>query len=161
MRDGAAAAPEIGRSLVDVGKIELRFGAYHLLSTSAVTEGDIKGPAGQGPLRFLKIWRGLFYLSMKKETLESKVDAKNGRIPSMDQKAQYAVFTNSALERSEIKEWLVSDMKRALVTVSEVLQSNDALEALTEVYWKRYCKYHESAQAQPELPLKDKEVSDV
>lgn len=84
----------------------------------------------------------------------SKEKAKNQKKEfSADEKLQYAVFQNGNLSRDQIKEWYKKDVAGIYVLIAEVLRSEEALDALVEVAWKRYQKYHAEKTAQPELPL--------
>lgn len=74
----------------------------------------------------------------------------NGGVKS---KVDFAVFTDANISRQEISEWLVRDIKNTYFTLSEVLNSKECIEALTDVFYKRYCDMHAAKAAQPELNL--------
>lgn len=79
-------------------------------------------------------------------------DPLHGR--SVNQKVDYALFTDANLSRDTIKGWLKNDIRGMYLTLAEVLASNDCIEALTEVMYKRYTGIHKAkaeAAAQSEI----------
>lgn len=59
-------------------------------------------------------------------------------VRSLDQKAQEFAITDKQVDRAEFKKYLVNDMRTCVVFMSEVLSIPEAVEALTDVYYKRY-----------------------
>lgn len=111
----------------------------------------------QGPTPTVKVKIMSNYETVKIQKFMTKV--KNGQIRegfqgSVDSKVQYSVFQNAALNRETIKEWLKKDVYGTYLLLAEVLASQECLEAITEVFWKRYQEFHKAKQEQPELPLK-------
>lgn len=84
------------------------------------------------------------------KTVNMQTDAN----ASVDSKLQYAVFNNAELKKDDIKGWLKKDVYGVYLLLSEVLASNEVLDALTEVFWKRYQDFHAQKVNEPELPLK-------
>lgn len=62
---------------------------------------------------------------------------------SVDAKIQYSVFQDGQLSRDTIKGWLSKDIRGVYLLLSELLTSPEALDALTEVFYKRYLSFHE------------------
>lgn len=73
---------------------------------------------------------------------------------TVDSKMQYAVFKDQNLDRETIKNWLIKDIRGTYITMSELLSSRECIEALTDVFYKRYVDFHAKQQANPELDLK-------
>lgn len=73
---------------------------------------------------------------------------------SVDSKIQYAVFQDGKLQRETIKSWLEKDVRGTYLLLSEILSSPPVLDALTEVFYKRYKDFHAQKAQAPELPIK-------
>lgn len=73
---------------------------------------------------------------------------KNG-VHSPEQKLAEMSIKNLEVTRDQLRSWLVDDLKRVHVTVSEILRSPQVIDTLTDIYYKRY----EAMKAQPELQL--------
>lgn len=70
-------------------------------------------------------------------------------------KVDYAVKENANIGKEQIREWLVKDIRGSYLLILEVLNSEESIDALVEIFWKRYRRLHDQKNAQPELPLKD------
>lgn len=68
-------------------------------------------------------------------------------------KVEYAVKENANLGKDQIREWLVKDIRGSYLLILEVLNSEESINALVEIFWKRYKKLHDAKQSQPELPI--------
>lgn len=75
---------------------------------------------------------------------------------TVQEKIDYQVFSNKNLSREQLRAWFVKDIKGVYVLLSELLDTTEAIDALTDVYYKRYKDFHEAQQNQTELPLNDK-----
>lgn len=76
---------------------------------------------------------------------------------SVSSQIDYAVFSNANLTKDQIKGWLQADIRGVYLLLAEMLGSVEVLDALSEVFFKRYVKFHEEkkeAQKQQELDLK-------
>lgn len=73
--------------------------------------------------------------------------AENFREMSVKEKVDYSVFSDAQISRDQIKDWLRKDIQGVYILLSEVLASAEVLEALTEVFWTRYVKFHEEKKA--------------
>lgn len=87
---------------------------------------------------------------------KTKEDSGKGFSPS--EKVDFAVFTNARLERDNIKSWLKKDVHGVYLLLSEILSSNEVLEALTEVFWNRYLAFHEGKKSAPEIDFNGNKV---
>lgn len=75
-------------------------------------------------------------------------------VGSVKAKSDYAVFNNADIPKEQIKEWLVKDIKGVFILLSDLIQTPEAIDALTEVFYKRYCDLHKSS-VQQELNLQE------
>lgn len=73
---------------------------------------------------------------------------------SAKQKVEYAVFQDKSLNRETIKEWLKKDIYGTYLLLSEVLASQECLEALTTVFYARYEAFQKEKAIAREIPLK-------
>lgn len=80
--------------------------------------------------------------------VNNDVNKVDGTIGS---KIQYAVFSDQNLTKAQIKDWLARDMRGVYLLLAELLASVEAQEALAEVFWKRYRKFHDERAANPQL----------
>lgn len=85
---------------------------------------------------------------------EKKV--KEEKVLSIKEKVDYAVFKNAHINRDQIKDWLKRDIQGVYVLLAEMLRSEDAIDALADVYFERYKKFHAEKARQPELELNGK-----
>lgn len=58
-------------------------------------------------------------------------------------KVDYAILNDSNLSKEQVKDGLQKDIESVAVFVSNLLRSKECMDALTEVMWQRYQKYHE------------------
>lgn len=72
---------------------------------------------------------------------------------TVQEKIDYQVFSNQNLSREQLRAWFVKDIKGVYILLSELLNTTEAIDALTDVYYKRYKDFHEAQKNQPELPL--------
>lgn len=88
-----------------------------------------------------------------------KKRTKNGKgnsgpsIESAGEKINAAVLVDADIAKETIREWLVKDMRGSLITLNEVLNSKECIDALLEIFWKRYSDLHKAKVEQPELNL--------
>lgn len=93
----------------------------------------------------------------EKETAKANQGGKkmvSGSVEGIGHKVDYAVRENANLGKETIKEWLVKDIKGVYILLAEIINSKEAVDALVEVFWKRYQDMHAAKNAQPELNLK-------
>lgn len=76
-------------------------------------------------------------------------DPLHGR--SVNQKIDYALFADADITRDRIKGWLKNDLRGVYLVIAEILASNDCVEALTDVMYKRYSDLHKAKAEQTEL----------
>lgn len=69
---------------------------------------------------------------------------------SLDQKIQESVFTDKAIDRDTLKKLLVQDMRSCLVFMNEIMAIPEAVDALVDVYYGRYVKFHEEKNKVPD-----------
>lgn len=62
-------------------------------------------------------------------------------------------FVDGTMTREELAQQLTKECRTAVVFMSEVLSSPACMDALAEVYWKRYVALNEKKALTPELPL--------
>lgn len=67
---------------------------------------------------------------MKKRTFEGQASIK--------QELQEGAFKGTAYSKEDIRKFLVRDIKGVYIVLAEILQSDDAVNALVEVYYRRY-----------------------
>lgn len=87
----------------------------------------------------------------------SKKKKENGKMAegfSTSEKVDFTVFKDGTLSRETIRSWLSTDIRGVYMILAEVLAAEEVLDALTDVFYKRYKKLHEAKMAQTELPLK-------
>jgi len=64
-----------------------------------------------------------------------------------------ALIDSTDFSRDDLKKAIKGDLHMILETVYELIHDPGLNDAVTEVYWKRYCLQKEKAQFEPELPL--------
>lgn len=77
---------------------------------------------------------------------------------SIDQRIQFNVLQNADLSRETIKQWLEKDIKGVYILLADILQSSEIMDAIVNVFYKRYQELHDSAKVSPELFTNGKEV---
>lgn len=63
---------------------------------------------------------------------------------SPDQAIQYAVQKDADLSKEQIREMLYKDLQGVYLVLADVLRSKECVDALTDVYYKRYTELHMS-----------------
>lgn len=79
--------------------------------------------------------------------------SKGQNVNGVKAKIDYAVFADASLSRDQIKEWLKKDIQGVYVLLSEMLYSEEVIDSLVNVFYKRYEAHHAAKAAEPELPL--------
>ncbi|AZL82938.1 hypothetical protein [Apis mellifera associated microvirus 35] len=75
-------------------------------------------------------------------------------VGSVKAKTDFAVLNNADIDRDQIKEWLVQDVKRVAILVNDILNTPECIENLTDVFYKRYQDFHKE-NAIKEMAEKD------
>jgi len=70
--------------------------------------------------------------------------------PGIDDKIQYAVRVNADLTKDQIREGIRGDLKAIVVTLLDIVEVPEVMNAITEIYWKRYSELHQKTYAKPE-----------
>lgn len=86
--------------------------------------------------------------------IEEKLKTGNGQKMSAKEKLEFAVFHDADISKDQISTWLQNDIRGVYLLLSEVLASRECLDALVDVFYKRYLKFHEDKKNNPELDLK-------
>lgn len=76
---------------------------------------------------------------------------------SVRSQIDYTVFKDGTLTKDQIKGWLQTDIRGVYMLLAEMLASVEVMDALVEVFWKRYVTLHEAKKAQQEMDLKVKQ----
>lgn len=56
----------------------------------------------------------------------------------MKEKIDYMVMKDKTLTRDQIKEWLQKDIQGVYILLSEILRTNEVLDAMVNVFYERY-----------------------
>lgn len=83
---------------------------------------------------------------------EKKSKKYQPKVVGASEGVDYAVFKNANISRDELQKWIARDITGAYMTLAEILRNQEVLDAITEVYWKRYQAFHAA---------KDKESADI
>lgn len=67
-------------------------------------------------------------------------------MPKIDETLQYAAFKDMQLTKEQIRENLQNDIKGVAVTIIEVLQSPQCLDALADIYYARFLALKEKEE---------------
>lgn len=65
-------------------------------------------------------------------------------IDGVGHKVDYAVKSDASISRDQIREWLVKDMRGVYLLLSELLNSPQCVDALTDIFYARYQDMHKS-----------------
>lgn len=68
----------------------------------------------------------------------------------MDQKIQESIFTDKMLDKESLKTLLLQDMRSCVIFMNEVLGIPEAVDALTDIYYKRYTAFYETKNQVPD-----------
>lgn len=63
-------------------------------------------------------------------------------IDGVGHKVDYAVKNDASISRDQIREWLVKDMRGVYLLLSELLNSSQCVDALTDIFYARYQDMH-------------------
>lgn len=78
---------------------------------------------------------------------------KNRKINGVKSKIDYALFRESELTRDQISQMLLDDIRGCYVIITEVLNSPQCMNSLTDVYWERYLRIKKEAAPVPDPEL--------
>lgn len=71
------------------------------------------------------------------------------------QKIEYAVKVDADISQAQIKEWLIKDIRGVHILLSEILQTEECIDALVKVFYERYSTMHKAKTENPELNLNE------
>ena len=165
-RDGRRMSKSLGTGIdpleeIDVhGADALRFGLLAMSSTQDVRYSDAKVQQGRDLAN--KLWNAsrLILLNCKFKQDQPHLKAPQGQVPAAVEQGTGVSRDALALDRVEDR-WILSRMERAIVSVTEKLDSYDFAHAATEVYaffWSELCDWYLEI-AKPRLYEGEAEVS--
>lgn len=63
-----------------------------------------------------------------------------------------AAFNGKNVEKDQLKSFLKQDLKGVYLVLADLLRTEEAIDALTDVFYSRYLRLKEAKEASPELP---------
>lgn len=81
-------------------------------------------------------------------------EKKKSKDVGVTELVDHAILKDANLSRDTVKAWLKRDISGCYILLTEVLRSEEVLEALTSIFYAKYKTYQEQKMKEPELPFK-------
>lgn len=65
----------------------------------------------------------------------------------------HAILKDKTLSRDTVKSWLKRDVQGIYILLSEILRSEEVMDAITKVFYSKYEEHHAKQSKEPELPF--------